>query len=306
MALGGATVGLLHARGEVNPLPIEVRAPRRLRSSVEELSRIKVKGAAAPATGGSAPPPLVSLGEIGHFEEVREDKTIYHKNLERVAYVFAEMADARPLKRFSIFRPTARRTKPPPPRAAPPSRGPARRKPDVSLEWRGRSVDSAAGIPCRVGGRGRMEYHGARFPRSRAGLRRRVHRHLSAAGVSDGLLLHAADPDDLDSAHHDWHHARLLDSEPGGDGAGGRFSESVFFTATAMIGMIALSGIAVRNAILLIEFVHEALKRGQPCARRSFNPARCVSARFFSPPVRRCSPPGRSPSIRSSPASPGR
>jgi len=33
-----------------------------------------------------------------------------------------------------------------------------------------------------------------------------------------------------------------------------------FFTATAMIGMIALAGIAVRNAILLIEFVHESLR----------------------------------------------
>ncbi|MCP3985770.1 MAG: efflux RND transporter permease subunit, partial [bacterium] len=37
----------------------------------------------------------------------------------------------------------------------------------------------------------------------------------------------------------------------------------VFFTATAMIGMIALAGIAVRNAILLIEFVHVELGRGQ-------------------------------------------
>jgi multidrug efflux pump subunit AcrB len=44
----------------------------------------------------------------------------------------------------------------------------------------------------------------------------------------------------------------------------GGFHNPVFFTATAMIGMIALSGIAVRNAILLIEFVHEALKRGVP------------------------------------------
>ncbi|KPL06043.1 hypothetical protein AMJ85_10855 [candidate division BRC1 bacterium SM23_51] len=43
----------------------------------------------------------------------------------------------------------------------------------------------------------------------------------------------------------------------------GGFDDPVFFTATAMIGMIALSGLAVRNAILLIEFVHEALKRGQ-------------------------------------------
>jgi len=40
--------------------------------------------------------------------------------------------------------------------------------------------------------------------------------------------------------------------------------DPVFFTATAMIGMIALSGIAVRNAILLIAFVHVALRGGMP------------------------------------------
>jgi multidrug efflux pump subunit AcrB len=42
----------------------------------------------------------------------------------------------------------------------------------------------------------------------------------------------------------------------------GGYPDPVFFTATAMIGMIALSGIAVRNAILLIEFVHVALEQG--------------------------------------------
>ena len=40
------------------------------------------------------------------------------------------------------------------------------------------------------------------------------------------------------------------------------YANPVFFTATAMIGMIALSGIAVRNAILLIEFLHVGLARG--------------------------------------------
>ena len=42
----------------------------------------------------------------------------------------------------------------------------------------------------------------------------------------------------------------------------GGYPNPVFFTATGMIGMIALSGIATRNAILLIEFVHEQLKEG--------------------------------------------
>jgi multidrug efflux pump subunit AcrB len=52
----------------------------------------------------------------------------------------------------------------------------------------------------------------------------------------------------------------LLNAVAGGAIAG--HPNPIFFTATAMIGMIALSGIAVRNAILLIEFVHTGLARG--------------------------------------------
>ncbi|MGC9459553.1 efflux RND transporter permease subunit, partial [Vibrio genomosp. F10] len=36
------------------------------------------------------------------------------------------------------------------------------------------------------------------------------------------------------------------------------------FTATAMIGMIALAGIVVRNSLVLIEFVQQSLAKGQP------------------------------------------
>ena len=52
----------------------------------------------------------------------------------------------------------------------------------------------------------------------------------------------------------------LLNLVSAGEVAG--YPNPVFFTATAMIGMIALAGIAVRNAILLIEFVHAALRSG--------------------------------------------
>jgi len=44
----------------------------------------------------------------------------------------------------------------------------------------------------------------------------------------------------------------------------GGWHDPVYFTATAMIGIIALSGIATRNAILLIEFVEERKKEGKP------------------------------------------
>jgi multidrug efflux pump subunit AcrB len=41
------------------------------------------------------------------------------------------------------------------------------------------------------------------------------------------------------------------------------FSDPVFFTATGMIGMIALGGIVIRNSIVLIEFIEEALRQGK-------------------------------------------
>ncbi len=40
------------------------------------------------------------------------------------------------------------------------------------------------------------------------------------------------------------------------------FPDPTFFTATAMIGMIALAGIVVRNSIILIDFIHHGLARG--------------------------------------------
>jgi multidrug efflux pump subunit AcrB len=42
------------------------------------------------------------------------------------------------------------------------------------------------------------------------------------------------------------------------------FSDPVFFTATGMIGMIALGGIVIRNSIVLIEFIQDAVKQGEP------------------------------------------
>jgi multidrug efflux pump subunit AcrB len=38
--------------------------------------------------------------------------------------------------------------------------------------------------------------------------------------------------------------------------------DPVLFTATAMIGMIALAGIVVRNSLILIEFIEQARKKG--------------------------------------------
>jgi multidrug efflux pump subunit AcrB len=44
----------------------------------------------------------------------------------------------------------------------------------------------------------------------------------------------------------------------------GGFEDPVFFTATSMIGMIALGGIVIRNSLVLVEFIQGALKDQVP------------------------------------------
>jgi multidrug efflux pump subunit AcrB len=46
----------------------------------------------------------------------------------------------------------------------------------------------------------------------------------------------------------------------------GHAATGAFFTATSMIGMIALAGIIVRNSILLVDFIQLAQQRGRPLA----------------------------------------
>ena len=43
----------------------------------------------------------------------------------------------------------------------------------------------------------------------------------------------------------------------------GGFLNPVYFTATGMIGMIALSGIVTRDSIILVDFIHLSLARGR-------------------------------------------
>ena len=72
---------------ERNPLRIQLRVPVDQRTSAADLARVQVKGDKGQ---------LVSLAELGHWDTTRVDQMIYHKNLQRVAYVFAETAGRPP------------------------------------------------------------------------------------------------------------------------------------------------------------------------------------------------------------------
>jgi multidrug efflux pump subunit AcrB len=53
----------------------------------------------------------------------------------------------------------------------------------------------------------------------------------------------------------------LLNALAGGDVGG--YADPIFFTATGMIGMIALAGIVTRDSIILVDFIHLSLARGR-------------------------------------------
>jgi multidrug efflux pump subunit AcrB len=53
----------------------------------------------------------------------------------------------------------------------------------------------------------------------------------------------------------------LLNAVAGGSVGG--YADPIFFTATGMIGMIALAGIVTRDSIILVDFIHLSLARGR-------------------------------------------
>lgn len=254
LALEGRSAGILHLPEEVNPLMIELRLPRGTRSSLEDLRRISLKG----AEGN-----LVTLGEIGRFEDLTAEKTIFHKNLERVAYVFAETAGRAPAE--AILDVMADRES-------------ANKGAVEPAENGGRPLDARSYLD-RGAGIGWSVPEGIRVVWSGEGewdITLRVFRDLGLAFAAAllgiyillvyqtgsyfmPLILMISIPLTFIGIMPGFWLLNLLTAEDVGG-----FANPVFFTATAMIGMIALSGIVVRNAILLIEFVHQALIKGAP------------------------------------------
>ncbi|MFP4580212.1 MAG: efflux RND transporter permease subunit [Candidatus Sumerlaeia bacterium] len=281
LALAGMDVAYLHEDSEVDPLRIVFKLPREQRSSLSDLRRIYVKG----QMGN-----MVTLGEVGQFEEVIQEKAIYHKNLERLVYVYAEMAGRAPAE--AILDIQADRV--------------------TDTEWDGRDLSALHTRleneePIRdfqpeaymLGGEAKA-VEDRTYLHNMAGAGAGLNWTLSDAfnvewagegewdititvfrdlGLAFGaacigiymllvyqtgsyvipLILMISIPLTMIGIMPGFWLLNSLTTRPVGG-----WENPIFFTATAMIGMIALSGIAVRNAILLIEFVHESLKKDMP------------------------------------------
>ncbi|MGC8639840.1 MAG: efflux RND transporter permease subunit [Isosphaeraceae bacterium] len=254
VSLNGATVGTVRLAGERNPLAIELRLPRPIRSSAEDLADVRVKGRAGNR---------VALAEIGHWQTRRVDQTIYHKNLERVVYVFAETAGRPPAE--CVLDVTFDR-KP----GETGSRGWVADTPPRPLAERN-YFKNGGGIAWSVPEGMRVEFAGEGEWKITIDVFRDLGLAFGAAMLMIYVILVAQTTSFvvplvvmlaipltvLGVMPGFWLLNRMFGQNVGG------FADPVFFTATAMIGMIALAGIVTRDSIILVDFIHQSVARGR-------------------------------------------
>ncbi len=261
LAVEGVTAEHLEIPSEANPLPIRVQLPMGRRNSPTDVETVTVKGRPGIAKvreGGGvsdAPQPLVPLGEIGEFSETLQDKTIYHKQLRPVVYVYAETAGRAPADVIqdvawdrgkgpgkTSYRPVEDRT------YLTFGAGDSWMLPDdVTPVWSG---EGEWKITIRV-----FRDLGLAFAAAMVGIF--IVLTIQTSSVAISLIIMLAIP------------LTAIGIMPGfwvlnsiGELSIDGHPNPTFFTATAMIGMIALSGIVVRNSLILVEFIHQSLKEG--------------------------------------------
>ena len=223
-ALSGASPATVHRAGERKPLPVKIILPRERRTGILALRQIPVK-----AQNGK----MIPLGELGSFVKVPEDQPIYHKNLERVVYVFGEMAGRAPAEAIIDMQ---KRIK-----DQPLSRG-------LRAEWAG---EGEWKITLRV-----FRDMGISNMAALMGIYTLLVIQMNSFFMP--LLIMVSVPLTLIGIMPGFWLLNVLLADPVGG-----FDTPIFFTATSMIGMIALGGIVIRNSLVLIEFVNGAMKEGE-------------------------------------------
>jgi multidrug efflux pump subunit AcrB len=177
---------------------------------------------------------MVPLAELGEFVYASEDQPIYHKNLERVVYVFGEMAGRAPAEAVIDMQ---RRLKQ--------DRLPS----GVWVDWSG---EGEWKITLRV-----FRDLGIANAAALMGIYTLLVIQMNSFLMP--LLIMVAVPLTLIGIMPGFWLFNLLLTNPVGG-----FENPVFFTATSMIGMIALGGIVIRNSLVLIEFIRDALQKEVP------------------------------------------
>ncbi|NQU23290.1 MAG: efflux RND transporter permease subunit [Candidatus Nealsonbacteria bacterium] len=252
LALDGMPATVLHEPGEVDPLWVQLRVNRSIRSAKDDLEELYVRGEQGQ---------LVQIGALGKFAEHLEDKTIYHKNLRRVVYVYGEVAGRPPADAIidmqldrdpdgtdsepaATIRPANERTW-----LAPGGNDPWSMPVGYTVDWAG---EGEWKITLDV-----FRDLGLAFAAAQIGIF--VLLMFQTGSRLLPLVIMMAIPLTLIGIMPGFWLLNLVTAQTVGG-----YPDPIFLTATAMIGMIALSGIVVRNSVVLIDFIHHGQAEGLP------------------------------------------
>ncbi|MBM3162902.1 MAG: efflux RND transporter permease subunit [Chlorobi bacterium] len=229
MSLAGMDVGLLHTLNDREPVTIQVRLPKADRTSLKDLSNIFVQSQGMGSfTTRLRAGEMIPLSELVRVENRVQDKSIYRKDLRRVVYVTADVAGVTesPVYAMLDMDKKIKQLKMPGGYAIDPLyTAPPKSEERLAMKWDGewqitfevfRDLGTAFAVVLVIIYLLIVGW----FQSFKTPLIMMISIPLSLVGIIPGHFIHGA-----------------------------------FFTATGMIGMIALAGIMVRNAVLLIDFI---------------------------------------------------
>ncbi|UCG51334.1 MAG: efflux RND transporter permease subunit [Candidatus Latescibacterota bacterium] len=219
MALSGSQVALLRAPTEIEPVGIELRLARKHRTSVDDLGNVYVRSRSGD---------LIPVADVVQVRESVEDKAIYRKNLQRVVYVTGDVAGAAESPIYAMLDMNKKLTEielPDGHTIKPLYTHQPFLEEQLALKWDGewqityevfRDLGGAFAVVLVIIYLLTIGW----FQSFKTPLVMMIAIPLSLVGIIPGHWIHGA-----------------------------------FFTATSMIGMIALAGIMVRNSVLIIDFI---------------------------------------------------
>lgn len=233
LALAGQTLGLAHTDGEKEPVEIRLRLAAQDRAGLSVVKKIELM-----SRNGT----LIPLERLVTETSTDKDAPIFHKNLQRVSYVIADVAGRQESPVYAIL---ALRGK---------IQALAKEKGYPVTEYFAASPKNSQEQALKWDGEWQITYE--------------VFRDLGLAFAFALLLIYV-----LVVGWFKSFTIPLVVMVPipltlvgilPGHWLMGVLTGGGFFTATSMIGFIAGAGIVVRNSIILVDFIHLRLSEGMP------------------------------------------
>lgn len=230
LVYGGTPLSRAHVHDERNPVDVRAFVPRRFAVDPTRLDRIFIDNAEGKA---------VPLSELASVLPSAADRPILHRDNEKVTFVGAELSDSVPF--YAVLDLHKRLNKMTAPDGQPLKMG--------NLGFREDVPDTIEGYQLLWGGEMRMTLDVYRDMGVALGGALTVVYFLLVAYYRSFLIPIIA----MSSVP-----LGIIGIFPGHLLLGADFS------ATSMVGIIALSGVVIRNSLLIIDFIQDNLKHGMP------------------------------------------